>query len=194
MLKCKRSNVLKLFLSLFVILTLVSNHCYVAKAGGDGVTANYISGGYNKANPIQIKCIFGSQSLTDAARTAWNGVSSKVVLSAAVNTNTICTYFDIYDPPTPSTYGRTYKYYGSQILGENDTTSMWNKAEVYQYKAKDLNTTAKKKYTAIHECGHALSIAHPTNSNVGAVMKQGAFEYTSLYTFDTKSLKGKWGS
>ena len=191
-----RSKVLKSILSLLVVFTLLFNQYHVASAVGDGYTYLYYTGGFNKANWIQIVCKSGSLAYTDTARTTWNGVSSKVVISAASSDNTIWTYFDYFKAPTPGSYGVTNRYYLGKLLDQNNNTGRWNNARRYQYINDKLNTPNKKKAVCVHELGHCLSLGHPYggSSGVDAVMRDGVRDKYTLTSFDTKSLRMKWGS
>ena len=193
---------IKVLFSLFLAVTVIFNQYHVAKAAPNGYSSNYITGGFNKAVGIQIKCVYGVQALTDIAKNQWNGVSSKVKLVTTYSDNVIETYFDVYDRPQQSVNGTTIRYNGSKQLPDGDSTSRWTKAKCYQYKAaksqKALLENQKRK-TATHELGHALSMAHPyggTNTQNGpdAFMKSGEQSIYNLYKFDKDSLKGRWGS
>lgn len=86
-----------------------------------------------------------------------------------------------------------YKSYTGTSATPASVKDRWVKAIVYQYKTSNLNTTAKKIHTMTHEFGHALSVAHPSNSSTDAVMKQGAQTTYNLKSYDKSSLKAKWG-
>lgn len=175
-----RSKVLK-FLSLLVIcvISLFVNQSNEAKA------ADYQPGGFKTAKGIQIKSIQGNASLTTACQNVWNNISSKVSLTSGSSDRIIKTYFDCTPAPTRGDYGRTYYYYKGSKLNENllTLTGTWDIAQCIQYIEKDLDTTNKKKYTAVHEVGHALSLKHPPRNDIEAVMKQQLKSYTALWAY-----------
>lgn len=49
----------------------------------------------------------------------------------------------------------------------------WVKVVVYQHKNSLFSDSNQKIAAATHELGHALSVAHPSNSSIDAVMQQG---------------------
>ena len=119
-----KRNVIKSFLSLFLVITLFTNQSHEALAitnpVGNGYNSLYYVGGFNKAVGVQIRCIYGSQGITDIAKSQWNGVSSKVKLVTTYSDNEIWTYFDCYDQIKQGNYGVTVRYNGSTELNENN--------------------------------------------------------------------------
>ena len=184
---------------LFIFSLLVATFViyYLPKA-----TADHYSGGF--ASGHLTYGIGNGSSATNAVMAAsqWNGVSSNVSLTYSSATNTygstahIVTYFNHVSAPTSGDWGYAYlykSYTGTSALlaTENDT---FVKAILYQYIHPDLNTSDKQIHTSTHEFGHALSVAHPSWNAGYAVMNQGVSTNYSLQSYDTLSLKDKWGN
>lgn len=165
------------------------------------VKAEHFSGGFASGKLTVGAGSGSSTSITKTSLAQWNGRSSKVALTYTTSTNSygstanIVTYFDTSNPPTAGLLGQMipYKSWTGTSASVGSTSDRWVKAVVYQYKSSSLNTTTKKTATATHELGHALSVAHPPQSNTTAVMRQGVKTSYSLTNYDRNSLINKWG-
>lgn len=162
--------------------------------------AGHFSGGF-ASGKLTYGVRGGDSSIVRTAASQWNGVSSKAGLTYSSATDkyglkaNIVTYANSHSSPTAGLLGQTipYKSYTGTSATPASVKDRWVKAIVYQYKTSNLNTTAKKIHTMTHEFGHALSVAHPSNSSTDAVMKQGAQTTYNLKSYDKSSLKAKWG-
>ena len=143
----------------------------------------------------------GSSSIADIAVSQWNGISSKVKLTPSNATGpygltaNIITYFDSHDAPTAGSLGITYPFSSWTGASANlaSVNDRWVKVVVYQYKNSLFSDSNQKIATATHELGHALSVAHPSNSSIDAVMQQGLKMSYKLRSYDKNNLISKWG-
>ena len=67
--KTKESKVFRLFLALFMVVTLLFNQSHVASASIiRGSNSGYFTGGFKRAVGIQIRCGAGSSAFMDTAK------------------------------------------------------------------------------------------------------------------------------
>lgn len=124
----------------------------------------------------------------------WNGVSSNVKLSY---TSTSAKLSLIVDEDGNGYTGYMFPYYQNAVGGlslDEECDDVWFVTDCYGYTTEwtdaGYNDTNKKN-TYAHEVGHALSMAHTTET---AVMRTGQKSFSGLQTADKSHLKLKWGN
>jgi hypothetical protein len=172
---------------------------------GEGIVqaANIFSGGLppSEVQSLGVKYYtndtYGKTYIVPAMNN-WNGISSKVKLNNVQDGRIKVNAFS-GTTSQDGLLGRMFPYYTTWYGGTAEDTSLsktWTYTDVYAYanQMKNYNmndSQIKSNYT--HEFGHALSLAHVTDSNVSAVMKQG-IQSIGPTTTDKNNLKAKWGN
>jgi hypothetical protein len=179
------------------------------------VSAGVFTGGFSSASNLRYvctesistyECSYHVQTMADL----WSAESSNVALvydSTARNPRNGC-----FTQPVELSYGTSsdpsllgmitpYKSFTCFSGSLASTTDQWVKVFVTIYTVNidalsnvyGFDSILCIKKTTLHEFGHVLSIAHPTNSTT-AVMTQGLSELITLQSYDVSSLIQKWGS
>lgn len=191
----KKSKKLKMFSFLVVVITMFSSLTAFA--------ADTWSGGFPASNVAPVyftwhtNDVYGQAYIYPAGH-AWDAISSKVWGSW---TTTTTPNANVYASTTTQTglLGKTFTYYynifGNLTLDSGESHT-WATVDIYGYydqmQANNM-TDAQIVENYTHEFGHALSLAHPADSSVAAVMNQGIQSITPTNK-DKSNLKAKWGN
>ena len=162
---------------------------------GEIFASYYVFPGRYINGHITYKAVSGSNSYyANIARNCWNGKSSNVSISyysgSDPNDADLRTNFNKLDSPTAGQLGITFLFYQGVVV---DAYSNWDQATCVQYKDSSYENENQKLKTCVHEIGHALSMAHPQESLIDSVMRQGLRNSYVLTTYDKACLIYKWG-
>lgn len=148
--------------------------------------SNYLTSSFSSASNLE--CYFtGDTTIGKYAMNQWNNVSSNVSLSESTSASGYDILVDC----------NRLEATDSSLLGiaimESDN-GYHDFVFCIQYKTTLLNTDTKRKGTATHEVGHALSLADQNLAAFGnTIMKQGVKTYKTLNNYDKTTLKEFWG-
>jgi hypothetical protein len=198
----------RILVSLLFALTLLGSKSITVKA-------DYFSGGFTSASNLNYVC-HESISSTDcyyyvrSMADLWNEESNNVNLTFNSAGRTpygcyaqpIVIKFTTHSDSTIMGEMFPYKSFACYSATPAETNDTWVKVFVNIYDENieywtdqlNYNSTSSLKSTIIHELGHVLSVAHPTNGSTNAVMAQGLQELYVLQNYDIENLVYKWGN
>lgn len=165
--------------------------------------ADIFSGGFpaSKVAPLYFNWYtndtYGQTYIYPAAH-EWDAISSKV-WAGWTTTQTPNVYVYASTTTQDGLLGKTFPYYYN-IFGyltlDTSLTKSWAYCDIYGYydQMQKYNMTDPQIIeNYAHEFGHTLSLAHPADSSVSAVMNQGIQSITPTDK-DKINLKAKWGN
>jgi hypothetical protein len=187
--KLKKISLLTLIMTMLSAITV-----YAADTWSGGFPASKVAPLYFNWHTNDT---YGQAYIYPAAH-EWDAISSKVWASW---TTTSTPNVNVYASTTSQSglLGKTFPYYyniwGNLTLdtGVNHT---WATCDIYGYydqmQANNM-TDPQIIENYAHEFGHSLSLAHPADSSVAAVINQG-IQSIKPTSKDKTNLKAKWGN